>query len=838
MPLDEYKRKRNFKKTSEPRARRKAGGRNSLSFVVQEHHASHLHWDFRLELDGVLKSWAVPKGPTMDVEVKRLAMEVEDHPLSYGSFEGEIPKGNYGAGQVFIWDNGTYEPQGGEKNKKRNEKIMREMLENGRATFFLHGKKLRGLFALIRTKTDPTPLKLRGAQREKSSWLLFKKTESTKSKMKTGQHMVLTKTAILKNVKPMLATAFDMPFDSEEWIFEPKWDGYRAIAEIDKGKIRLYSRNNLDFTKKYKSITKELQKVKHDAVLDGEIVALDENGKTSFLSLQDFERINAPLIYYVFDLLYLDGYDLRKVPLIERKKTLQKLLPKNSIIKLSEHIERDGKKFFEKMKKEGMEGMIAKDARSSYETGKRSMSWLKIKNILEQEAIICGITEGRKGRKRFGALILGAYANNKLVYIGHTGGGFTEAGLEDTFKKLKPYITSKCPFEKVPKTNEKATWLQPKIVCQVKFREWTKNGSMRHPIFLGLREDKKAKEVTIEREKPTEEMKKEIELLPEAELRTKKKKSAPEGIFFQNNSFEREKTPTNNFTNIDKIFFPKAKITKGDVIGYYEKIADFILPYLKDRPLSLRRNPNGIAEEGFFQKNVEELNLPDFVHSEKIWSESNKKEIEFALCQNKESLLYLANLGCIEFNPWNSRVGSLDNPDYAILDLDPGERSWKELIEVALGFHKLLDKIGAPHFVKTSGKKGLHILIPLEENRTYDDARDFAKLLCLLIQKQFSKTTSLERVPAKRGGKIYLDFLQNRRGQTLACPYSIRPVPEASVATPLEWKEVSPKLDQKKSNMKTVPKRLEQKGDPWKNYLQKKLNLAKVLKKLADGEQL
>lgn len=741
--------------------------------MIHEHHARRLHYDLRLELDGVLKSWAVPKGPSMDPADKRLAVHVEDHPFSYGSFEGTIPKGNYGAGEVYIWDKGTYEPLEAAPGmvRKEKERILREELEAGRLKLRFFGEKMRGGFSLSRMK-------------EEKNWLLIKKrdeiAEPGRDKMPHG-------------IKPMLATLAGKPFDDPQWIFEIKWDGYRAIAEIEKGEASLYSRNGLDFKAKYPSIVEALEAIEHDAVLDGEIVAVDAKGKPDFQLMQRaLKAHDVPLLYYVFDLLYLDGNDLQAEPLERRRDLLRKLIPAGGPIRFSDSVTGEGRRFFEEAENSGLEGIVAKDSSSRYLAGKRSRSWLKIKTEERQEAVICGFTEPRKSRRYFGSLILGVYKSGRLRYIGHSGGGFDDASLKDLYVKMRPLEQKASPFDEPPPTNMPATWIKPKLVCEVKFTEWTGDGIMRHPIFVGLRIDKKPEEV--KREDPRTDTAHELKL-----------------------------------TNLDKVYFPKDKITKGDIIDYYDKISDVMLPYLKDRPENLNRHPNGIDKPNFYQKDFEAKDLPSFVRTEEIYSETNEKDSRYIVCDNKETLLYMANLGCIEINPWNSRTGSLGRPDYMIIDLDPAGNDFDEVVRVAQVVHKVLDLACEESYCKTSGKRGLHIFVPLQGAYPYDHVRRFCELMVSIIHNELPEITSLERSPAKRRGLIYLDYLQNRHGQTLCAPYSARPAPGATVSTPLRWSEVKAGLDPKNFTIKTIFDRIKKVGDLWAPVLHKKVDLEEAI---------
>lgn len=787
MSLATYNKKRSFKDTPEPKGA-VAHSKTKLLFVVQKHHASHLHYDFRLELDGALKSWAVPKGPSLNPKDKRLAMEVEDHPLSYATFEGNIPKGNYGAGEVIVWDIGTYRPAESTGSRKKDEKILLEQLKKGRLSIALGGKKLKGAFSLSR---------MRGNQ-----WLLIKKSDTyaTERDITKEINSVLSnrtlankistteknkkekKDPFLYNIKPMLATLTDKPFSDPDWFYEIKWDGYRAIAEIEGKSVRLYSRNNLDFNDRYPEVVTALQKIQHTAIFDGEIVAVDKTGRANFqLMQQAHKNKDVTLIYYVFDLLYLDGRDLRGEPLHERRRILKAIIPKKGPIRFSEAIEQDGEALFREAKKQSLEGIIAKHRHSTYLDGKRTSQWLKIKTEMRQEAIIAGFTEPKGSRKNFGALVLGAHRNGELEYIGHTGGGFNETTLREIFTMLKKITKKSSPFKKIPKTNMPVTWVRPIIICEVKFSEWTESGQMRHPIFIGIREDKKPKDVIRESSKEDKSI----------------------------------QVKEHTFSNQDKVFWSEEGYTKGDVIEYYKKIAPLLLPYLKDRPENLHRHPNGITKPSFYQKDFEVKNPPNFIQTEKIYSESNDADIEYLVCNNKETLLYMANLGCIEINPWNSRIGSLDRPDYMVIDLDPGDNSFEEVIKVAQVVHKVLNDSCEQNYCKTSGKTGIHIFVPLQAKYTYDQIRQFSELLVRIVHKKLPDITSIERSPAKRKHKIYLDYLQNRYGQTLCAPYSLRPALGAPVSTPLQWNEVRKGLDPKKFTIKTIFKRIEKYGDLW-----------------------
>lgn len=831
--LAEYNKKRSFSDTPEPKGvRPKKPTTGALHFVVQKHDASHLHYDFRLELDGVLLSWAVPKGPSMNPADKRLAMQTEDHPISYASFEGVIPKGHYGAGDVIVWDRGVYgSPESADAAEAR--KKIKSGYMKGEIKIVLFGEKLKGGFALVK-------IKARGGGKD-NAWLLIKENDeyaaraditaraesvisgsvlprdtvggrkATRASKKTHPKLKGAQGAMPTGIKPMLATLVDEPFDRDDWYFEVKWDGYRAIAEMKGGKVRLYSRNGKAFS--YPPILEALKDITHDCVLDGEVIAL-KNGRADFHTLQQFHEIPADLQYAIFDILWLDGVDLRSQPLSARKALLRKLIPAgHDVLLYSEHTEKFGTKLFNSVKKQGLEGIVAKDAHSPYRDGKRTHEWLKIKRVQEQEAVIVGFTQPRGGRKLFGALVLAAHIKGTLRYIGHSGGGFTWQEMKDLYPKLRKIAVKRSPISDTVPVNMPITWVEPKYVCEIKFTEWTPSGAMRHPIFVGLRIDKKPKDVR--REVP--------EHTPIFRRRTPKKAIA-KGFAF---------CDVPEITHRDKVYWPDEGYTKGDLVEYYDRMSALILPHLIDRPENLNRHPNGITGKNFFQKNTAHP-TPDFVRTEKIWSESNNDYINYIVCDNRETLLYLANLGCIEINPWNSRVQNLEKPDYMIFDLDPHGRSMADLARVAQEVRKALDMACEHHVPKTSGKTGIHIYVPLGARYRYEEVKNFAHLIMQIVHKKLPDITSLERTPTKRKGLIYLDYLQNRFGQTIACAYSVRPYPGATVSTPLHWDEIDAKLDPSKFTIRTVEKRIQKVGDLWAPLLQKGVDLHEAIKCLQE----
>jgi len=820
MGLGKYFSKRHFDKTPEPRGKAKATPSKRLAFVVQEHHASRLHYDFRLELDGVLKSWAVPKGPSMDPQEHHLAVQVEDHPFEYRKFEGIIPEGSYGAGNVIIWDEGYYEPR---QESTDQQAELRKGLKKGHLTFILHGKKLRGEFALVQMHGQAA-----------DTWLLVKKSDAFASKedvldketsVVSGKRVddmgapgtlppldAYPKKASPWPVTPMLCTLVDEAFDKSDWLFELKWDGYRAIGSKKGQTFQLYSRAGTDFSAHYPPVAEALHNLKHDVIIDGEIVVLDSDGVAHFEWLQNWRRQpKGQLAYQVFDLLWCDGRDMRSAPLRERKKILRSVIPKDSIIRYSDHIEEKGITLFDHASKNSLEGIVAKAASSTYKEGYRGSDWLKIKTHLRQEVVIGGFTEPRGGRTYLGALLVGVYKKGVFSYVGHSGGGIPDEQRKALREKLEKLERRSSPFSVEPKPNAPVHWVRPRIICEMSFSEWTDDGIMRHPTFEGLRHDKDPKTVVIEKPK-------------NAAIPTAKRKEAAM-------SHAPKSSQELALTHLEKVFFPKHKYTKGDLIDYYKAIAPYMLPYLKDRPLSLLRQPDGITGQGFFQKNMD--HLPDWVPATDIYSETHKGTMHWMVGGTLETLLYAVQLGSIEINPWNSRVPKLDNPDWIVIDLDPEGVSFNDVVKVARTVKVISDDWGVPSYPKTSGKTGIHIYIPMGAAYSFEQARNFAHLFAIEVNKREPKLTSIERMPEKRHNKIYVDYLQNREGQTLAAPYSVRPTADATVSTPLHWEEVVPSLQPTDFTIKNIGNRLAKTGDLWKPVMGKGIDLPKILRRLS-----
>jgi len=887
MALTEYRQKRSFSRTPEPTGGKASG--KQLKFVIQKHAASHLHYDFRLEMEGVLKSWAVPKGPSLDPEVKRLAMMVEDHPYDYRNFEGIIPKGQYGGGTVIIWDEGTYEavdaPSG---SRKEQEKALLHQLHKGKLKFRLNGQKLKGEFALVKAygrgenawllmklkdkhsstrdvikkdKSVVSGLTIEGMAASKAKVWNSNRTESKKpvstakskgksrgsNKPKSPMNELIKKGKKAKfptDLQPMLATLVDQPFDEEGWQYEVKWDGYRALAFLNKGNVELKSRNNKSFNEKFYPVYDALKSWKINAVVDGEIIVSDEQGVSDFSNLQQWRsEEDGHLRLYLFDILWLDGYSLIDLLLEERREILRSIVPSNhEVIHLSENFETTGNEFFKLAEKMELEGIIAKKTDSVYKPGIRTKEWLKIKTAKRQEAVIGGYTLNEGSNKLFSSLLVGVFENGSLNYTGKIGTGFNTRQQQEMMKKFKPLITRKSPFSIEPDINKPsrfrpnppkavATWLKPQLVCEVSFREMTSDGVMRHPSFEGLRDDKNAKEVIMEKATPVKKIVKKGSLAKKKIIKAPGKKVRKT---FLNPKEETQVRTINGhelkFTNLSKLYWPKEKITKRDMLNYYYQVAPFMLPYMKDRPQSLNRHPNGINGKSFYQKNVTGK-VPSWIETFPYFSQDDNEQKNFLVCSNEASLLYIASLGCIEMNPWSSRTQTPDHPDWCVIDLDPDKNPFDKVIEAALVTREVLDAIGVPSYPKTSGSTGIHIYIPLGAKYTYEQSKEFARMIVSIVHSEIPGFTSIERATKNRKGKIYLDFLQNRPQATLATAYSVRPKPGASVSTPLYWEEVKKGMKIRDFTIHNVPKRLHEMGDIFKKVVGKGIDMVKAVEK-------
>jgi len=851
--LEEYRRKRRFDRTSEPSGEKTS--QPGTLFVVQKHAARRLHYDFRLQADRALKSWAVPKGPSLNPADKRLAVQTEDHPLEYADFEGLIPEGNYGAGAVMVWDRGTYDVAG--------KGPASEQLARGELKFSLRGEKLRGSFALV---------KLRHSEKG-NEWLLIKHKDAyADAKWNIEEHdgSVLTgrsldeiaensppkrtphpirpeglegsrKVKMPSKLEPMLAVSLDQPFSDPDWLFEIKWDGVRSLAWITDGRVELRSRTGRIISKQYPELEVLPERLKaRQAILDGEIVVLDERGRSDFERLQERMHVNspppqllskAPVAYYVFDLLYCDGYDLREVPLVQRKELLRRLLDVCPQVRYCDHLAEQGKELFQLAREQGLEGIIGKLAHSLYVSG-RSGSWAKLKARKELDTVVGGWTAPRGSREHFGALLLGLYQGEKLRFIGHVGGGFDQETQKAISHQLKALAASKCPFDSVPETNEEAHWVKPKLVARVKYTEWTKEPRLRQPVFIALQTEAKPEDCQLE-SGATEGASSSAPTAPAVVGHVITRRSEVEAELFrgkaENVLIELEGNRV-RLSNLNKIYFPQPRYTKRDLIAYYYRIADRLLPFLQDRPLVLRRYPDGITGQSFFQKEAGEA-VPDWIETVSIPSEEKRAEIRYLVANNVAALLHLTNLGCIDHNPWSSRRDDLEHPDYVFFDLDPAEGTdFAAVVTVARALYEKLDGLGLKVFLKTSGATGIHLYVPVERAYTYEQLRTFAEIVARLVATEKPELVTQERAVAKRPpGKTLIDVHQNAFGRPLAAPYVVRPFPKAPVSAPLQPSELRRSLRLDRFNMKTIFARLEELGDLWSNFWENRQKLEDAL---------
>ncbi|HPH86070.1 MAG TPA: DNA ligase D [Ferruginibacter sp.] len=643
-------------------------------------------------------------------------------------------------------------------------------------------------------------------------------------------------------LSPMLATLVDNPFNDEGWQYEIKWDGYRALAFCNKTRVALKSRNDKSFNEKFYPVHKAMQDWNIHAVVDGEVVVLDEDGKSNFGALQNWRsEADGEIYFYVFDILWLNGKNLMQVPLHERRDILKQIIPDNNIIRYSENFEASGIEFFETAKKMGLEGIMAKKSGSVYSPGNRTKDWLKIKANKRQEMVIGGYTKNNNSSKSFSSLLLGVYENKKLIYTGKVGTGFNDKQQMELLKQFKPYITKSSPFAAQPDINKPsrfrpnppnavAIWMKPALVCEVSFTEMTSEGIMRHPSFEGMRIDKKAKEITKEKaidigEVMTQKKGKSKEILKPIQKKDRKTFLNPS----EATQVREIKGHEIKFTNLDKIYWPKDKITKRDMLNYYYQVAPYILPYLKDRPQSMNRHPNGIDGKSFYFKDVTGT-APEWIETFKYKSDSDNRVRNYLVAKDEASLLYMATLGCIEMNPWHSKVKTEDYPDWCIIDLDPAENSFQKVIEAANVTRQILDSMSVVSYPKTSGSTGIHIYIPLGAKYTYEQSKEFARFIATLVQREIPAYTTIERIVKQRKGKMYIDFLQNRPQATVAAPYSLRPKPGATVSMPLQWDEVKKGLKMSDFTIYSAMERIKDVGDIFKPVLGKGINLEKVIK--------
>jgi len=827
MALREYIKKRDFKITPEPKGEKKVRKKKSapLMFVVQEHHASRLHYDFRLEWEGVLKSWAVPKGPSHDPKVKRLAVETEDHPISYGSFEGVIPEDQYGAGRVYIYDTGTWEPVGDpEKGFKK-----------GHIDFKLKGKKLHGEWMLLKTSRPAG---------NKSQWLLIKRTdeyartgdevtpieseipvEVSEAPKATRKKAASKKKAIVKPmstgkvvrklpefIAPELAVLVEEPPEGDQWLHETKFDGYRIQAHFEKDSVTLYTRSGLNWTQRYPTVAKALAALPvKNAIIDGEVVWLGEDGRSDFQMLQNSMKAHGTnrIFYYAFDLLFLNGEDCRELPLWERKHRLEKIvtLLKDPLIRYSDHIVGHAQALFKAACSYKLEGLISKHKDSTYHS-RRSGAWMKSKCKQQQEFVIGGFTRGEGARASFGALLLGAYDDDgKFRYVGKVGTGFTEQSLTEVRNKLLKRVQSKSPFDINSPKEKGAQWVKPDLVADITFGNWTADGVLRTGVFHGLREDKAAKEVHIEKEKSL----KEVGVTAKVKKTRGKKTTASE--------------VTLPISNPDKILYEKEKITKLQVAQYYQEFAELILPHISDRPLALLRCPEGTSKECFFQKHISGK-VPAAFTPVTIHERSGPKA--YLTLDSAEGLLELSQMGAFELHAWGSRGGNVEHPDQIVMDFDPGPGiTWEQVKEAALELKGILDDLDLKSFLKVSGGKGLHVHVPITPLYTWDQIKTFTKTLGQEMVSRHPDLYTVSLAKKDRGNKIFVDYLRNGRGATAVVPYSLRARDVSAVAMPIRWQELK---DIDRPNIFTLAKTYEhlkkRRSDPWKDYFAKQQQIS------------
>jgi len=844
--LAEYRDKRWPTATPEPFA---GGLRRPGHFVVQLHDARRRHYDLRLEMGGVLRCWAVPNGPSLDPGDKRLAVQTEDHPVEYLDFEDVIPEGNYGAGPMIVWDRGLW--------------VQREDDQTGenKLLFDLYGHKLRGRWTLVRTKRGP------------KEWLLIKKVDGharegeaaalppesvysglTVEELGDGVSPAaaiaseLESLAVPRNpvnassLELMLAKVSDAPFSRKGWLFELKYDGYRMVAGVDHRQPYLRYRNGGDVTEIYPEFVPALRCLPYESlVLDGEVVVLGEDGRPDFGRLARRARLSreADILpaavehratYFVFDLLEVNGHDLRGLPLQQRKDFLARIIPARGPVRFTEHIEQQGAEMFEQVRKMGLEGVMAKKADAVYRAG-RSDHWLKMRADRVADFVIVGRALGKGSRGAFGALLLAVQTGEGLVYVGRAGSGFRDRDLDEILTLLESLeIEGKEPpielperesagYANLPKPVE-TVWARPELCCEVRFKEVTTEGLLRHPVFVRMRPDKRVHECDVDQAALGHA----AALQPDV--------SAPAPVAAATTAAR-----TTVITRPEKLFWPDSGYTKGDLIDYYRAVARWLLPYLEDRPLVLDRYPDGIDGKSFFQKHAPHF-TPEWVKTVAIHSESGGRDVEYFVVEDEETLVYMANSAAIPLHVWSSRVGSLDRPDWTVLDLDPKEAPFGDVVKVARAIKELCDSIGLPCYAKTSGKTGMHVLVPLGRSVTYDHGRMLADLLALIVSRRYPEIATVNRSLHARDNKVYIDAVQNGAGRLLVSPLCVRPFAGATVSTPLRWREVNSKLDMHRFTIKTVPARLKRmKNEPMLSVLHDTPDLLDALQSLSEIER-
>jgi bifunctional non-homologous end joining protein LigD len=763
VSLEQYRRKRRQGKTPEPFGEK--GRTQDARFVIQRHAARRLHYDFRLERNGALASWAVPKGIPLRRGERHLAVHVEDHPLEYADFEGEIPAGEYGAGTVEIWDRGSYE--------------LLEEKRDGGLTVRLDGERLDGIWTLVPAALDGDP----------KNWLLLRKDDGT---------------GTARSYRPMLAVSADTLPRGDDWIYEPKWDGFRAIVTVSGGDVKLTSRNDNDLTERFRDVARAaaLAIRSSDAVLDGEICALDENGRSRFSLLQE-GSVSAALV--LFDLLELESESLVDEPLAERRKRLEELVDQSSLVLVSPQFD-DGQALLAAARQQELEGIVAKQLGSTYRSGRRAVEWQKLKLRQTQEVVIAGYTRGQGRRAGFGALVAGVQDAGVLRWAGNVGTGFSDREIERLRGLLAPLERRDSPFAVVPKMPRvrppDIVWVEPELVAEVEFAEWTHEGRLRAPSYLRLRDDRAARDVRKERMPMQPTLKR-----GRRELR---------------------------FSNLDKPFWPDEGITKGDLIAYYRDVAEVLVPHLRGRPFTMKRYPDGWHGKFFFQKQAPS-HMPDWIprtSQPASTREGEKKIIDYAVVDDDMALMWMANMGCIDLHAWSARIDKPDRPDWVMFDLDPSEgATFQDVVEVARLVKDTLDLLELESCPKTSGSRGIHVLVPVARRHSFSQAREFASIVGNALARAHPGLVTTEWSKAKRKG-VLVDANQNRPGATNAMVYSVRPRAGAPVSAPLAWTEVVAGLDPATFTMETMLDRVSRHGDVFGRALGGKQSLTTALKSL------
>ncbi|HEY2028836.1 MAG TPA: DNA ligase D [Myxococcales bacterium] len=896
--LDEYRRKRTPGRTPEPFGDAEPRPSAAPLFVVQKHSATRLHYDLRLEWDGVLKSWAVPKGPSPDPAEKRFAVQTEDHPLEYADFEGVIPEGEYGAGPMIVWDRG----------RLIWHEDPREGVSKGKLLFELRGHKLKGLWTLVRLAKGSDARSIGGAgsagdgrsanaRSIGGDWLLIKETKDAfvrrgavdpydERSILSGflveevagregrlqavrddlERLGAPRTAVSAGeVQPMLAETRSEAFDDPAWLFELKLDGFRAVVERDGSTARIYYRRGAESTAAYPDLCRALTRLPAQRfVADGEIAVLDETGRPVFQRLQRRALLTNPLelaqaaadlpaSLFLFDLLGFEDFDLRTLPLVERKRLLRQIIPPLGTVSAVDHVEGQGRALFASIRDLGLEGIVAKRAQSPYRAG-RSRDWQKVRIDRTGDFVVVGFTAGEGSRSGFGALHVAQYRGEELVYLGRVGGGFSEKELKNASKMLGEIRRDKPPFKTALPLGRGNTWVEPRLVVEVRYKEITEEGLLRQPTFLRFRTDKAPEECVLEGgpsgKSPSSssssfsEPDSSSSSFSESSSSSRLSPSPPTSTGTRTSTTTKTRTRTSTkevaLSNLDKIFWPDDGYTKGDLIDYYRAISQWMLPYLRDRPIVLTRYPNGIAGKSFFQKDAPEY-VPSWIRRESLpggggFSREPSQEgnvADFFIVDDVETLLYLANLGNIPIHTWSSRVADIKNPDWCILDLDPKTAPFSDVLTLARATHELCEQIGLPAYCKTSGQKGLHVLFPMGAQLTHEQSTSLAELIARAVEARHPKISSTERSIPARKGRVYLDYLQNGYGKTIVGPFSVRPIKGASVSMPLKWSEVNAKLDPKNFTIKTAPARMKKlRDDPLAKVLSESPDIPAVLQKL------